>query len=246
MSLMRKPTLLLTATIRPPDGVPALSRIDPAARLRDYQGALRFYRGMLGKTFHSIVFAENSSSDLTALREETSGLPVEFVSTQQDHPPAYGRGYGEMRLIEHAMAASTLLREAPVVWKCTGRYQLLNIADLVSSRPDVDLYVHCRDYPHRLCELFSMSFSRRGFDAVLSGSAAKLRNDLVPGVHSNEEVSFRQIIDAQTQVSVRKRFRHTPIIAGVRGWDQSQYSSALSPKIMARRVMNRLTPWIWV
>ena len=153
--------LLLTATGASPPGVPSRQRTNPAERLRDYEEALSFYLPLVDTTFDAIVFAENSASDITSLRTtaRSHGVDgaVEFLSFHGlDHPSAYGRGYGEFKLVDHAMNHSLALRDDAFIWKCTGRYKIKNIVDLVRSRPsEADIYCHFRDFPHPLCELFS-------------------------------------------------------------------------------------------
>lgn len=236
----------------PPDGVPALKRTDPAQRLQDYAEALQFYLPLLGSTFESIVFAENSASDVTSLQklvfDARAERHVEFLSfAGLDHPASYGRGYGEFKLVDYAMEHAHSLRDDAFVWKCTGRYQIKNIAKLVKRRPLVDIYCHFRNYPQRLCELFLLSFNSRGHKYAIKGMYEHLRNDIIPGVHSNEEIAFRQQVDRfPTDISIQRRFRVTPIISGTRGWDNSHYSGEWHPKIALRRTARVLTPWVWI
>jgi len=245
--------LLLTATVTPPSGVPSLQRTNPTQRLRDYEEALSFYLPLVGTTFDAIVFAENSASDITSLRQLARGHgvegAVEFLSFNGlDHPAAYGRGYGEFKLVDHAMNHSPALRDDAFIWKCTGRYKITNIVDLVRSRPpEADIYCHFRDFPHALCELFLLSFTHHGFRSVIEGSYRRLRNDVVPGVHSNEEVAFRRLADSvSSDVKMVRRFNRTPIVEGTRGWDNSPYSGKWHPKIALRRVVGALAPWVWI
>lgn len=247
-----KNVLLLTATVTPPPGVPLLSRVDPAQRLHDYADALRFYLPLIGGTFDSIVFAENSESDISLLKQIVAQAGasdrVEFLSFNGlDHPPSYGRGYGEFKLVDHAMANAVSLQGEACVWKCTGRYVLKNIEALVRRRPAVDLYCHCRDMPQRLCELSVLSFNRHAHTAAIEGIYKQLRNDITPGVHSNEEIAFRGLIDRLPPgVTVRRRFNITPLIEGVRGWNNLDYSGAWAPKMLLRRAAQTFTPWIWI
>lgn len=244
--------LLLTATITPPPGVPLLTRVDPNQRLQDYARALRFYVPLIGTTFDCIVFAENSASDISSLRkivaDAGASRQVEFLSFDGlDHPSSYGRGYGEFKLVDHAMRSVESLREDAYVWKCTGRYILRNITKLVTRRPSVDLYCHCRDWPQRLCELSVISFNRHGHAAAIAGAYEQLRNDITPGVHSNEEIAFRRLIDElPAHVTVKRRFNATPVIEGVRGWNNRNYSSAWAPKVVIRRAALKLLPWFWI
>lgn len=89
---------------------------------------------------------------------------VEFLSFYGlDYPLAYGRGYGEFKLIDHAIANSKLIgagRFDDVVWKVTGRYIIENIVKIVRSRPfDADIYSHKRNYPYRVCELYLLAWN---------------------------------------------------------------------------------------
>jgi hypothetical protein len=252
---MGRSYLLLTATVQPPPGVPALARTDPIQRMRDYVQAVAFYAALAGPVFDKIIFAENSGYDLEPLHEAVHACgksgAFEFLSFfGLDHPPEHGRGYGEMKLVDFAMEKSrslSTLCDGDVVWKCTGRYMLRNAAVLVKTRPAVDLYVHCRNYPYRLCELFAFAFNTHAYEAVLRGVYRHLRNDIQPGVHSNEEVSFRTCIDAAPPtVTIQRRFLHTPLIHGIRGWNNSLYSSTKHPKIMLRQIANKIAPSLWI
>ena len=244
--------LLLTATIKPPPGVPALKRTDPAQRMDDYVRAFRYYLGTLGTTFDRIVFVDNSASDLGPLEALIAGSSmsgrVELLSYfGLDYPSPFGRGYGEFKLVDYAMDNAKFLQGDVVVWKCTGRYIVRNIDRLVRTRPPVDVYCHLRNYPLRLCELFLMSFTRHGFDTVIRGTYRLLRNDAVPGVHTNEEITFRQLVDAWPPgLAVAKRFEDTPLVDGIRGWNDQRYSGKHSPKTLLRRLARVVAPWLWI
>lgn len=245
--------LLLTATVTPPPGVPSLQRTDPVLRLQDYKQAFEFYLPLIGTTFDSIVFAENSASDITPLRQLSAKAKaltqVEFLSFNGlDHPASYGRGYGEFKLVDYAMEHAAFLQGDVCVWKCTGRYKVKNITDLVNARPaGADIYCHFRNYPHPLCELFLLSFTTWGFSSVVKGSYARLRNDVIPGVHSNEEIGFRKLIESlPPSFKVVRRFNRTPIVDARRGWDNTNFSGTWHPKIMLRRAARVLAPWVWI
>ena len=239
----RQPVLLLTATITPPSDAPRIARTDPAQRLQDYRRALEFYRQRCGSTFSRIVFADNSGSDLSVLQQDSRDHPVEFLSTVQDHPAEYGRAYGEMRLIEYALQHSSSIGADDTVWKCTGRYRLLNVDRLVARRPDVDLYVHCRNRPYPLCEMFSLAFNRRGSDAVFEAAKAeRVRQTDAP---YSSEVGFRKLID-EAPVSKRQRFTDTPVIDGIRAYDNTAFNTGVSLKLLVRRVANVVAPWYWI
>jgi len=244
--------LLLTATIRPLAGIPSLARTDPEQRLRDYARALSFYIGLVPACFDAIVFAENSGADLSTLQHlvQRAGAEdkVEFLSFDGlGYPPSHGRGYGEFKLVDHAMHHARFLQDADWVWKCTGRYIVRNIARLVRQRPAVDLYCHARNYPYRLCDMFLLAFNRQAYAGAIEGIYPRLRNDLVPGRYSNEEMLFRQLVDAlPPTVRVHRRFTSTPVLEGVRGWNNARYSNAWTPKLILRRAANVVAPWVWI
>jgi hypothetical protein len=146
------------------------------------------------------------------------------------------------------MNHSPALRDDAFIWKCTGRYKVKNIVDLVRSRPlEADIYCHFRDFPHALCELFLLSFNHHGFRSVIEGSYRSLRNDVVPGMHSNEEVAFRRLADSvSSDVTMVRRFTGTPIVEGKRGWDNSDFSGKWHPKIVLRRAVRVVAPWVWI
>lgn len=249
---MSRNVLLLTATITPLAGLPSLARTDPKVRLEDYRGALAFYARLLGGCFDLIVFAENSQSDISALAESVAEHQhvgdVEFLSFfGLDYPPAYGRGYGEFRLVDYAVENSKRLRADDVIWKVTGRYIVENISRIVAGRPpDADIYCHMRDYPYRLCELFCLAWNNRGYDAVIRGMYPELRNDRIPDRHTTEEVSARQRVEMVRGIRVVPRFAATPVVRGTRGWNNSEYSSKWSLKLTVRRLAQAIAPGIWI
>src|SRR5258708_18650766 len=127
--------LLLTATIRPPVGIPELQRTDPVERMNDYIRALRFYCNVSEKVIPRIIFIENSKSDLSQLHDVASSASashrVVFLSfTGLDYPPSYGRGYGEFKLLDYAIDHSLTLAPAcpdTLLWQVPGRYRALHI-----------------------------------------------------------------------------------------------------------------------
>ena len=248
----RRTVLLLSATVTPPPGVPLLQRTDPEQRLNDYAEALRFYLTLIGTTFDAIVFAENSSYNLDELKSLAAAAgkldQVEFLSfAGLDHPPSYGRGYGEFKLVDYAMEHAAFLQDDVCVWKCTGRYIVRNLAQLAARRPTVEVYCHLRNIPTKLCDLYLMSFTGRGHAAVIKGAYRHLRNDAVQGTHTGEEVAFRRLMAKWPEsVRVAYRFNCTPLIVGVRGWNNAAYSERGALKHFLRRAASVALPWLWI
>ena len=104
-----------------------------------------------------------------------------------------------------------------------------------------------RNYRYRLCELYLLAWTRPGYEAAIKGIYPKLRNDIVPNVHTIEETLFRRLLEQSFgAINVVPRFKVVPVVQGVRGWDNSPYSTAWSPKLAARRVANIFVPSLWI
>ena len=244
--------LLITATVTPPADAITLARNDPAARLGDYLTALRFYLGQLASgVFQSIVFAENSNSDISALKAISASAlragNIEFISFYGlDYPGAYGRAFGEMRLIDYCMEHSGVIRALGpdhVIWKVTGRYIIENIARLVTEKRSADFYCQCRNLPRRWADMYFMGWTKRGYGMTIAGSSPKLRQRTV---FESPEVAFRNLIDEKAKsAKVLKRLPEPPRITGVRGWDNRRYETEKF-KWWLRSAASRVAPWLWI
>jgi hypothetical protein len=132
--------LIMTATIQPSARMGNTTRRDPALRLRDYVEALEFYLETLDhRLVDRIVVAENSGSDISALRAVAErrevGKQVEFVSFSSDVDPSRGKGCGELHMLDQAITKSNLIEPDDVLWKVTGRLRIQNITNLIASAP---------------------------------------------------------------------------------------------------------------
>jgi hypothetical protein len=228
-------TLLITATIAPPPGVPKLKRTDPAQRMRDYAEALDFYCRLPADMIHRIVFIENSAADVSPLRDvaEKAGAAsrMEFVSFNGlDHPPAYGRGYGEFKLLDHAIQNSPSLSKAADderLWKTTGRYRVLNLVKLIRTAPaEFDLYCDLRDRPIPWMDLRVFAATVAGYRKLLMGLYTQLREDVL---HMSPEQHLRPIIGELAKSNrIVTRFRREPSVDGIRGMDSKNYSTGVN------------------
>jgi hypothetical protein len=246
------PILLLTATVTPPAGAVQLQRTDPGQRLDDYAQALQFYIPLLERrVFDAIVFTENSESDIGRLRGAAAASSardrIEFISFQGlDYPPEFGRAYGELKLVDHAMRHSRLVQAAgpdTMVWKVTGRYIIRNIEKLLRVRPDARFVCHCRDLPRRWADMYVMGWTKRDYPRVLQGLWDHLKES---ELKTSAEQAFRHQVDALARMlPVQRRFAVPPIVVGARGLDNSRYEQRPLPTAV-RSVMNVLAPWIWI
>jgi hypothetical protein len=245
--------LILTATITPPTGAIKLARTDPKLRMSDYRKALSFYLpSLLDGTISSLIFADNSDSDMSELETlcATHGVSqkTEFISTHGlEDPPAYGRGFGEFKMLDDVMKNSRTIRELPSqanIWKLTGRYIIRNLEEVMRTRPpDADIYCHCRNIPMRWIDLYVLCWNRDSYDEVLKNIFHSLREDTGNG---SAEQAFRKIIDEQTfNAKIVKRFRTLPKLEGTRGVDNQRYQE-MSLKYSLRKSANYLAPWLWI
>jgi hypothetical protein len=244
-----KHILLMTATITPYNAR-NLVRTDPAARLKDYEDALGFYLGLIDRPLHGIVFVENSDSDITSLRQLVASRGVtrrvEFLCNYGVHLYSdKGRAHGEFKLLDYAMTASAMIREAGadhVVWKITGRYIVKNLASMIASAPSgFDAYVDMKDHPRRWMDMRLMAWTATGYDRVFRGVADTLDSK------THEKVMRDYLPKRAGGARLIPRFRKEPFIDGIRGWDNANYSKAGELlKCYVRSVGRVVTPWYWI
>jgi hypothetical protein len=244
----------MTATITPPAGAPELVRTDPVLRLADYDAALSFYLMLLGQGLDRILFVENSNSDVSTLAARCAqtghGDQVEFISFYGlDYPPEYGRGYGEMRLLDHAMDHSRLLKELGrqvVVWKMTGRYVCRNLLKMFRTSPaQFDLYCDLKDRPMPWMDLRLFGFTRQGHEQLLRGTYTRLARSELRAAPEKE--MRRHIGQRLADHAIVPRFRTEPIIEGIRGNDGRNYARGKNlAKYVLRAAARKVTPFLWI
>lgn len=250
---MAKNILVLTATVTPPHDAAQLQRVDPLLRLQDYATALEFYlKQMKLGVISSIIFSDNSNSDLKMLRDLVGKFDandqVEFIPFEGlDYPPSFGRGYGEFKMLDYVMEHSRIIREAGSnanVWKITGRYVLENIGKVVGSKPaSVEFYCNCRNIPKYWIDLYVLCWTKHYYEECIKGIYMKLREDAGAG---SAEPAFRKVLELKNSpLSVAKRFAIVPILQGYRGFDNRNYKE-MGFKLFLRRLALVLVPWVWI
>ncbi len=142
--------LLLTASIDPKNCA-FLKRSDPKIREKDYLNALKKW---IDKTKYPIVFCENSGFDISQINktaEEGRKLGREIEVIQFDgnnYPRNFGKGFGEMLIIGHAMCHSKLIQKSKYIIKVTGRFFVSNINSIVgglTQANDLFAITSCRE-----------------------------------------------------------------------------------------------------
>lgn len=113
---------------------------DVNERLRQYDYSIRKY--IMDSVFDKIVFAENSGFDFDSEKYEELARKYskdfEYVKCPSyvEETIEYGKGYGEITLINDAIRSSKILRSTDVVYKLTGRIFLRNSKNIVKTYND--------------------------------------------------------------------------------------------------------------
>lgn len=244
--------LLMTATITPTNS-PSLVRVDPAVRLEDYRQALDFYIGQLAGigtgAIERIIFCENSDSDVSVLEAlaRTRGVAdrVEFIARYGDRScPGQDRTLGENVLTDHVVDVSRFIRElgdTAVVWKITGRYQVVNLRQMVRTAPKrFDVYCDMRKRPMHWMDLRFIAWTPVGYDRVLRNMGARF------GTEPKEPLMY-DYMAALDDPLVVKRYRREPLVHGVRGWNGIYYAKGVGLlKYAIRTASRRLLPNLWI
>jgi hypothetical protein len=247
----------MTATITPPPGVPALQRVDPAARLADYESALSFYLGLPAEIVSRVVLVENSNSDLGALErvvsERGAGKDVELLAFDGlDYPVEHGRAVGEMRLIETALERSRLLSALPddePFWKVTGRLRFTNLARLIASEPPgAELYADFRRVPRHWVDIRVFACTPRAFRELLLPRVELMRQDELEraGFSAPEERLFSELLPERERARIAPRLRHEPRIEGYSGHGDDYARPSRRLWSATRATIRRLCPPLWI
>ena len=251
---MKPAILIMTATLNPPDGVPNLKRVDHVLRRMDYMDALRFYLGLPDEVLDRIVFLENSAGDLSDLqqlaREEGKRKQVEFISFQGlDFPPAYGRAYGEFKMLDYGFQNSKLLQvldETECFWKVTGRLKVLNLQKLIAKTPrSYDVLIDFMRRPTSMVDLRFLSCSRGGYRRHFEGLYDALREDTKK--MSAEGYLFLQWSAIYRELNIVPRHIRQPKIRGVGGQHNVDYLGGINvTKYWIRAIARTLMPNLWI
>jgi hypothetical protein len=117
--------ILLTGTIYPNNmGQTVLQ--DPVVRKEQYKESIYFY---LKKTNLKIVFVENSNTDISNdfINENTIHRLEFLMFDGNNYSRKFGKGYGEMKILNYAFENSVFIKNCDFVIKITGRIKIKNI-----------------------------------------------------------------------------------------------------------------------
>jgi hypothetical protein len=249
-------TLVMTATVSPPAGMPDVARNDPETRLFEYKRALKFYLSASDR-IQQVVILENSGFNLTEFHDLRDEVNVRKSFRALNTLPSYdfsrGKGYGEFMMIDEGI--KWLLREGfvqdrSIIWKVTGRLIVNNINQLIGSMPTrSELYCDLRSVPliggslggNYWMDLRVFAISVREYMETLAG---KYR------LGSVLEQEFFPIILArikESQTTITPRFMIQPHIIGVSGFSNKSYTGfSYRAKSTLRAVTRTFLPGLWL
>ena len=224
---MRENIVLLTATITPRANQQNLKLADPIDRLNDYKLALGHYNKLLENgVIDRLVFVENSGYDLVELSNIYPNPRIEWLSAyDMNYPITFHRGYGEFRLIDHAMKNSLSIvssHPAAIVWKVTGRYIIENLPRVIRFAPKrFDLYCDSSD---RWTEMSLMAWTKFGHERLLQNVWELFSSGMAP-----ELILAPLLLNVTgTECVVVREFCWPPLVIGRRGTDGGQFAGSLT------------------
>jgi hypothetical protein len=128
-----KVCVLLTAAIDC-KSVAFVKRSNPTTREDDYVRSLEKW---IDSTAYPIVFCENSGYPLNKIEKvmrKCTNRDTECLQFEgNDFPGEFGKGFGELRIIEYAVQHSRLIMESDFVVKVTGRLFISNVEAVASG-----------------------------------------------------------------------------------------------------------------
>ncbi len=252
--------LLLTACIKPEQvTINPIIRIDPAIRMQDYFSALKFWLGYEQTYFDSIVFVENSSSDLFLLRnlvakENKFNLKVEFLQFQSSPvPDGVHYGYSELEMIDFAFDHSKLIANTTHIIKVTGRLYFPQLIRLLKWIPkgiefasdSRDYTIASRDEHYIVTTLFIVE---KRFYASLLYDAKSTMNTIFE--YSLEETLYFQIlkplyIKGIHHIILRLPFTLSPVGFGAH-WNVNYNSFKKQTATLLRDFARIIIPAFWI
>lgn len=164
--------LIITGCINPNKDVPVLSVKDGDQRRKQYIDSIKFY--IEKANFKYIVFCDNSAAEVDKNLFELAnkcGKSFEWLSFlgNSEKVVEKGKGYGEIEIINYAIAHSKLINSCECIFKVTGRLIIKNINWFIRLGKDstnyfmvgMDDFVDTRCYNMELME-FREFFSEAG------------------------------------------------------------------------------------
>lgn len=145
-------SLIITSCIAPGKNVPFLTVSNLNERRGEYENTIKW--AIESSPFTNIVYVDNSGCNLEMFYEyipaaQKANKKLEFLSFyEMDDAVSCGKGYGEGRIIEHALLNSKLILEdkEQYFFKITGRLKISNITEIMKNIHLGKIYI-MNNYP---------------------------------------------------------------------------------------------------
>ena len=225
--------LLLTATTNPGETINVtVNSVED--RRQQYLDTLEFYLEV--GVFKKIIFAENSGDDLTFLasaqkKAAQAGIELEILEKCGSNDwPTYGKGRGELSIIQQAFSRSIWLQEENTrALKITGRYVVKNVVELVKKVNQSDAEVIC-DLRGNLSTADARFFV---------ASKRFIEEDFFPKfelIDDRKEIYFEHVLAQAVHSSMSKGRKwellpELPLIEGINGTTGEKIRTSLSKRM---------------
>lgn len=217
--------ILLTATIDP-KGIVFLKRNNPIVRENDYIKSMK--RWMEMQQF-PIVFCENSDYNIDKIKnivKKHKKKKIEILQFDgQCFPREFGKGYGEVIIINYAIRHSKIIKSSDYIIKVTGRYIVENIKKMTERLlRNSDIYVMA-DFKNNLTWADSSVFAFKS--SFIVDYLLKFQNLLNDSKgfyfeHALARAICRAIGDGYKWVPLP----HKPIVIGYSGTSDTPYKAS--------------------
>ena len=225
--------LLLTATTNPGETINVtVNSVED--RRQQYLDTLEFYLAV--GVFKKIIFAENSGDDLEFLasvqkKAAQAGIELELLEKCGSNDwPTYGKGRGELSIIQQAFSRSKWLREEGTrALKITGRYTVNNVVGLVKKVNQTDAEVIC-----------DLRGNLSTADARLFVASKRfIEEDFFPKfelIDDRQEIYFEHVLAQAVHSSMSKGKKwellpELPLIEGINGTTGEKIRTSLSKRM---------------
>ncbi len=221
--------LFLTGCIRP-DNMGLTKLQDQEVRKKQYLEAIKYY---WSKTDSNILFVENSGYDLSDdLPDEVATGRLEILTFNGNgYQKELGKGYGEMKIIAHALGHSRLMKQHDFIFKITGRLKLLNLKtylDQCLQLPQAEVVVDLRQ-DITVADSRCWGATRAFYEQKL----LKYQED----INDSEGSYFEHVLCYACLEVIQCRqklvlFKSIPRFAGVSGTDNTSYKKSFLYRLL--------------
>ena len=256
-------TLVMTASVNP-NGMGGLSPESVANREDQYIKTLCFYKSL--HCVKRILFCENSSWDLSRIKatsEAQKGCTVEWLSIDANaYPRRWGKGYGEMLMMDKVCEYISAARPRDLMIKVTGRFPILNIGKLIdefSSRSALNFAIDIIDHP--LYDWLGLRWRSHAARTICYAVSIEFYKIHIHGMYTQipkpywgaEELMMAVWQRSKNALGVYPRFKHEPIMSGYAGGERKTWFMATNyggglyaVKRSIRQLARWFFPFLWL